>query len=333
MSNLTAPNQANMVIFLSKSEWLEKLGFTWLMDGLYIFLVAPFDLLGMLLNLISFIVLCRPVFNKIPLFSYLKVYFINSLLVNLIEFLVLFAHGYCILDFPNSPIISFFFVYLYVPFLNSSIMFGSFLDICISIERISHFTNKLNFMRKYSTLKISLIMFGLSASIGSLYFFLFQSFILEVKLNATTTFKIYYWKNSEFAQSLTGSLLTFSTYFLRDVLVLILETCLNISTVNMLKRHFRNKKSMQTEIKHDAFTKTEKNQTIMVILMCSLSTLQHVFLMLMAIYFTFSHDKTALLIGIFSNLIVSVKHFSNLFLIYLFNKKFRIEFKKLFKIQ
>ena len=169
MTNLTAPNQTNMVIFLSKSEWLEKLGFTWLMDGLYIFLVAPFDLLGMLLNLISFIVLCRPVFKKIPLFSYLKVYFINSLLVNLIEFLVLFAHGYCILDFPNSPIVSFFFVYFYVPFLNASIMFGSFLDICISIERILHFTNKLNFMCKYSTLKISLILLSLLA-----YFLNFQ---------------------------------------------------------------------------------------------------------------------------------------------------------------
>ena len=220
--------------------------------------------------------------------------------------------------------------------LNFGILYGSSLDICISIERITKFSKRFTFF-EFSPKKLSFILFLICALVCPVYGFLFQPFTVNAKLNQTTSFQIYFWKNTDFAVSLAGNVSTFTIYFIRDILILIMETGLNVYTIILLKNYLRQKKTFLSrainadEKRIKTICRTDRNSTIMVIAMCTLSTMQHIFMMTAAIYFTLDRSKIAIFIGIVANFSISIKHFSNLIVVYLFNGRFRINFKRIFK--
>ena len=83
--------------------------------------------------------------------------------------------------------------------------------------------------------------------------------------------------------------------------------------------------------KNDFLNRVNRNLTYMVVIMCLLSALEHIFFLYCTFYFLVAQDLTAYGVCYFSNFITSFKHFSNFFVFLIFNSLFLDEFKKLFK--
>lgn len=325
--------------FLTKLQWLEMFSMSWLVDYLYLFLITPFNIAGIVMNLLCFAILRHKKFQKSDeLYSYFRVNIVNSLLINILEFLLLFSHTYVLSDFANIRLVSLFFCYAYSPLSNFAILYGSFLDICISIERISQFTPKIGIIHKIRPSFVYLALFLISVLINVQFIFQFEPIAIDVKLDPVTNYRINFWRLSDYAQTQAGLIISYSTYVLRDVVVLAIEIGMNISMVVLLRKYLDFKNRLQNpsksgKFKNKVINKSDRNATIMVILMSSLSVLQHIFFLVMTIYFMFYLNQTGFLLGIVENFVLSFKHFSNFIFLFLFNKEFRLVFKIYFKIR
>ena len=354
-------NLSSKQIFQEKEKILEQYGFTYITDGLHLFLLAPTSQIGFMFNLIALSVLLKKKFNKLPVFVYLRIYTINSLCANLAISFIFLPNSYNYIEFTNCYYSIFYASYVLCPVLNFAVIFGSLLDVCISLERISHFKPKLKKVLKYSPLFMSLMAFIISIIFSSRYFFQFKPSYIEIKLNSTITIKLYRWINTEFSKTQFGNLTEHLIYCLRDLVLLVVQVILNVYSVNQLKVQLSKKKLMlktslcrriliknqsiltnmisndesysniQQIIINGAMKRPDQKATIMVIILCTFSIMEHIFLCVMAIYFNIHQNKTAYLLGALGNLSIAVKHGANLVIFYFFNKIFKREFRSTFK--
>ena len=333
--NSSETNQTT--ISFTKWDYLESLGFSWQIDCYHLLFQTPVSFIGIVLNQACFIIFSNVKFNKIPLYHYLRVLILNSVFISLLEFLIFFSHTYRFFEFSNSYITSFYTSYIYTPFYNFSILLGSFLNLLISIERISLFKNKLGVLLKLSPNINCLIMVFVSALISVQYFFVFHPYTIEVKLDSVTTYRINTWRVTEFIQSKLGVAISISINIFKDVFLLLFEAIVNISTIVYLKNYLKNRNKLQTSLdprkiakRNKRIGEPEQKATLMVIIMSVFSSIQHLLLLTTVVIFNFYSGQTALMFGFFSNAFVSFKNVMNVFLFYFFNKNFRSELKKIF---
>ena len=370
--------------YFSKEHWYALFGSTPLLNAIFLYLVTPFAILGVFANILSFYILGSEKLKTIPLYSYLRVYSINSLFICLMESIFFIPNTYGRLSISNSYGSVFYISYFHVGLQNTLVLFGSFMDICISLDRIVVFYPKVRSkLLNLSHYKISLVLFLISAAICSQYFFIFNPSCMDVKLNETETLRLFMWKNTEFSLSLAGEILNYTNYFIRDILIFLVEIVLNVVSVCILKKHLNKKvKSLTFELKSQkdlshAGTKSDKassvlikpnsltqnvdtkkvneanldpnaknkstsalklaersetNATLMVVLICILSGFEHLLFITMAIYFNYIRNETAFLIGVLGNLGITLKHFFNFIIFYMFNRVFKLEFDQLVKV-
>lgn len=197
---------------------------------------------------------------------------------------------------------------------------------------------------------------------------------MDVKLNETETLRLYMWKNTQFSLSLAGEILNYANYFIRDILIFVLEIVLNVVSLITLKKHMSKKFKtfeLQSQKEHSKVgskvtntpksvskvnetsfaisncakdvtnkkiaalkqaERSETNATFMIVIICILSGIEHLLFITMAIYFNYIRNETAFLIGALGNLGITLKHFSNFIIFYMFNRVFRVECNKLLDI-
>ena len=134
------------------------------------------------------------------------------------------------------------------------------------------------------------------------------------------------------------------------MVVLLLQTGLNIMSVVFIKKHLKAKRNLfikkrinnmlpiDEKSNTDSISKTvenitqaDQNLSIMVVILTVLSSFEHIFLISQAIIFNYLRDDTAYLFALLADFSISIKHFSNIILYFLFNKLFKIELINLFK--
>jgi hypothetical protein len=113
----------------SLNEWLDRFGFKTSLDAVYLFVVVGFGLLGLLFNYISLFILFNREFKTQRLFSYLKIYLINRLCINLYDSF-LFLATIRFINF-NSYISAFYLSFISPPVFNICFTYGVLLDIFI----------------------------------------------------------------------------------------------------------------------------------------------------------------------------------------------------------
>ena len=153
---------------------------------------------------------------------------------------------------------------------------------------------------------------------------MFYPTFIDINLNKTETFRIYYFLYTDFGQSLTGNILNFSTYAIRDLLILLLQSCLNIMSVVFLKRHLKNKSqilyhnssnkptsngdsniTLSTQIVKN-ISKADQNLSIMVIILTILSSFEHLFLISAVIIYGYVKNETTFLFTLASDFSVTI---------------------------
>ena len=345
----------------------EQFGSTWVLDSIYLFFILPLGLVGFCLNILCFYILKHKEFDKINFYSYFKVITINSALICLIQSTLFSSLTYRYFDFSNTYEANYYATMIYIPVSNVFLLYGSILDMCMSIERSSIFYAKLKILVKTKPNLICFVLFIVSILIGLPYFFINCPSYYDAPYGKNTYFRIWYWEITEFGRSIAGLFLTYANFFIRDVVFMLIELALNIFTIILFRNYFHNKAKLlgnsikisrtlpisnintsssetTNAIAQSSYSTTsniqalqlynlsiqEKNLTIMIIIICFLSIIIHIFYLIVATLLFFNDSILTSSTGAFVVFASLLKHMSNIFFLFFFNVNFRNKFKKLF---
>lgn len=361
----SANNETNEEYFLI-NIWLTQFASVWPLNSIYLFVILPLGLIGFFLNILCFYILKHNDFEKISIYGYFKVITINSALLCLFQSTVFISQTHRYFHFSNTNEANLYATLVYLPVSNVILIFGSILDICISLERCSIFYTKFKVLIKQKVNLVCLILFIVSILIGLPYFFINWPEDVDFDIGKNKFFKLWYWDITTFGRSLAGQILTYGNFFIRDVLFLSVELGLNIFSIALLRNYFINKAKLvgnsnqlshQIPLKSNIDTNStdtqnvaalsnsvctinvthtknlsaqEKNLTIMIIIMCFFSIIIHIFYLIVGVFLFFSDSLLTSSTGAFVVFTSILKHMSNIIFLFLFNVKFRKRFKKTF---
>ena len=352
-------------------QWFELFGSSWTLDSLILFLATPVSLAGVLLNSLNFYVLSNKKFESKIIFSFLRVYSLNSLLMCLV-LSTYFNITYNYFEITNTFIFRAYSSIVYIPIVTVLAFFSGFLDILISVERLLDFFPNA---RKLTSLKSCFILMLVVILITLPYFFIYYPAHLDVNLSQNETFRLYYIGLSEFGQSSIGEVVNNVLFFIKDVVAFIVEIVLNISLVVLLRKHV-NKKIKVITLTPDSnpvnnhqipaspsqmqpptsplgisegsaqFTfrsnsldpialayKRNKNITMMVVVICVFSGFAHITTIMCNSSLAIAQNSLSYGFCFGANFFLSFKGFSNFFIFFLFNNLFCTETKKLIRLQ
>ena len=100
--NSTSNSSNASYFYYDLDFWLPQFASTWALDSIYLFVITPLALIGMFLNIFTFILLTKKEFHKNKIYSFFKWIALNSALMNLVESGLFSCSTYRYFDFSNS---------------------------------------------------------------------------------------------------------------------------------------------------------------------------------------------------------------------------------------
>jgi hypothetical protein len=367
--NMTTNKIAMFVDFdLLMEQALREIGSTWFYDSFYLFGFTTLGLVSLVTNLISYFIFNGPFFARKPLYAYLKVSCLNSALVSLFSITNLLWSSRRYHAFANTELATILRCYIKHPVILVGYFYGSMLDIVFALERLAEITNLRAEFRRFRPVRVCLLLFTLCFLLNLPYIFLFtpqKRFLSEHHTNVTEYFFGY--GESNFALNTTiGVVLKRTQYFVRDVLTLVVLISVNvISLVNFKRKYYLaenngikpnnsrrgsselmvNVRSFRTDngsslslkllnvdrsLLYFSVVKLNKKLTIMVFIICFISSVEHIFMVLGIELFTrYSGHQLKFFLVFMTNLSVLVKHSLNFFIFYNYNNFFKVRFLNL----
>lgn len=316
-----------------------RIGSTWFYDGFYLYLVLPWCILNFFLNVFTFVTLrqIKVTKNTKNLYIYLKVYVICCAIMSL---------GGSTMFISFSPRYVPFGISYFARLLRCQInlfifilfhFYAYILDIFIIFERLSQFSwrSKSSLISKYSPYTICLMgfIFCTIVNMPSSFWFNIETDDDFIKRASQDSKTFSYCSESDFLTSPFGSILSILMLSIKDILTLILEIYLDIKLFVYYRKFLKNKSSLKSKgyliVKHGRerrkFSILEINLFLMTILLSFISILTHfssAFTKIILFAYQFDTSLANLIIMI-TTLVSLFKYFSNFFILYIFNKKFK----------
>ena len=233
--------------------------------------------------------------------------------------------------------------------------FDAILEIAILFERIkimnvfvkNHFT-----ITPRKMILITLFTCLLFNSIYGMVYFPYYGgdFFYYNKNGIERVNSFWYVSTSDLADSPIGKNVLIVFYFIRDFLTLIITITLNIVSMCEMSHYFKirsikfgqsleiipsitihtiNNSTYTTAIQNKKQISTEKDHIKLVLIMCLISILSRSVMMTCDVYYLFSADYIATLLGAISDLVLVVGPSSSFFVFYYFNRDFKVTFFKM----
>ena len=314
----------------------------------------PIAVIGVFLNILSFVIFLKQEFN-LKLYTYYR----YMTFAGIVYCLSVTPYPFSIvkrLGFVNNFAYQAWQCYFYIPVSNFCYYYVSFVEIAVLVDRLSLFLPKLkSIYEKLNANHICIAVFFIDLIINFPYFFVFQPIIIPLYYhdeNKTQVelYEAYFVGPSDFALSITGQVVTYVIYALRDFACILIIVILNFLNLFFIKRHLRNKSKMikgsnLKNIKEDSRSANEptvqsssvinrvKDQKmnrklgVMVVFMCTISTVSHCFFMSSIIYFYFYNNPSVNLYIQLAEFFNTFKIFLSFFIFYNFNKNFKAQLK------
>ena len=317
--------------------WFEAFGYPHNIEILTIYIVTPIGLISFALNLLTFMVLLKQCFLGSVFFSYMKLYIFNGAILSLICSTLFITTAQRAFSFTNTYEALAYTVYFFTSVQPMLILFSSFLEICVVIERSMYFLPKR--LRKSYNIdfnKLTLFLFLFCIILHAPTFFLFIPAFVDVQLDENTPFRIWYIGIADFSNTITGKVLTYLQYVIRDVLPLITKLILNSLLVYLVKSYVNKLKKeniTQSNIKSESFiSKRDRNQTYISLFMSIFSILEHIFYIASYILYFLNKFSDSNIFFCTATFFISVKQMLNIFVFYKFNSLFKAELKKILNL-
>jgi hypothetical protein len=112
---------------------------------------------------------------------------------------------------------------------------------CVLLDRIAIFKSQVRNMIKLTPYNICLISFVIVVVIDCPSFFVLTVTYETFKLNSTTSYQVWYFKNSDFANTQLGIVLTYVVYAIREGFVTLAQIVLNMASMYCFKQHMLKK--------------------------------------------------------------------------------------------
>jgi hypothetical protein len=238
---------------------------------------------------------------------------------------------------------------VYIPTVTVLAFFCGLLDILISIERLLDFYPHI---KKPTSLKPCFISMLMVVVFSLPYFFIYYPAHLDVYLSENETFRLYYIGLSEFGQSPIGKLVNNGLFFVKDVLVFIVEIVLSVILVVLLRKHSKKKEVMKRNVslrlyslspdQSDSSTqciskstgcKKNNSITVMVVVICFFSGIAHVTTIMCNSSLAIAQNSLSYGLCFAANFALSLKSLSNFFIFLFFNSLFFSEIKNIVGIK
>jgi hypothetical protein len=224
---------------------LTKYGKTLFMNYLWLYPFVISGSVGFVFNIVSFVIFQGREFNT-PLYAYLRVYSINSAQVCFFSVFIFLANTIHFFEWTNQYWTNAYYLYVYIPFVNFGYFFGTFLDIVITLDRISNFNRYVRALMKLSAHKSCMLGFILCLVIDFPYFFVFvpnsATFdVINKDGQIIRDYVLWFADLSTFAKSKAGTIILFMIYAFRDLFLMLLEIAVNIVSIWYLKAYLNKK--------------------------------------------------------------------------------------------
>nr|QVK45825.1 G protein-coupled receptor [Proales similis] len=364
--NSSLPNQT--VSRLSLDEMLVLYGSSWFSDIMWVFIYMPASAIGCVLNLINFLVFSRKEFS-IKLYTYFKLMTLCCCIFCFISIWYPLAMTKRFFLGKDTHLGAIYICHVYIPICNLLFYFITVLDILILIDRLATFIPKLKSVyNKQSANRLCLIAFLICLALDFPYFFVFvpkpwyYRYLDEQSNVVTLTFYII--GASDFAVSLTGTIITYLIYVFRDILTIVIIVILNIISIYYLRRHLSKRAQMlkkntpgvdkenesmsasteagssgnaqqktKTKSSKSKEGKVDRKASIMVAITCTMTIITNSMLFSSIIYFYFAWDVVASAYGQMAEFSTLLKYILYIAIFYNFNSNYKTEFKKMFGLE
>jgi hypothetical protein len=230
----------NTTEYHSLDYWLDHYGSMWHQEITFLILL-PIGLIGFILNLMALCVYQRREFETMPIYDYLRFYTANSAVICLLISTRFINRSRRFFNFANTSFAMNYFAHFYIPVLNFAYFYGSCLDILLTLDRIALFSNEFQFFKVFKKpKKICIILMVISFLFTIDFWFLSSVSKVELKLNATQVFVMYHLASSR----LNHDLAIHFTNLIVNIIPIIIEVPLNISTILLLRAYMRRRKNI-----------------------------------------------------------------------------------------
>ena len=318
--------------FNQKELIYEKVGSSWLLDSIYLFVISPISLIGFILNICCFFVLLPKLkIKQTKLYKYLRIYSLNSSLICFLHVFLFISFSPRYFDiafeyvarFYRCKVLGYFCVCLY--------LFGNMLDILIALDRISIYLNgkldKFNQMKPY-TKCFCLFIICMLTNLPILL-----SITVYINDDLTDLNKSIYLNciQTDFMRTKFGMILNLALIFTRDILTLIFElSCFGLlfyyykyATIQFKKYYVSQARSVSMNLsKLKKKNYRGRKLLLMSIYFSIISIVLHtIFLITTFIALFLQVEDSIRFAFIILTLVVSIilKHFLNVFILYKFN--------------
>ena len=340
-------NDSSHSFNMTREEQMSILGSSLAIDSLFMYSNTIVSVLGVFFNILSFLVLQSREFNM-PIYEYLRVYTLNSAIVCTAASTFIFsARSSRIHDWKSSYWATTYFAFVCIPLMSTGYFYATFLDIFLSIDRISNFNQKIKgCFSRYGAYKTSAFGLLICVLINSPCYYMFEPLNMTVAFNSPNLSSIYLlsWRN--WTTSYTGAICMFFFYMVRDLGFMIIEMIISVMSFYYLKKCFANKSALILQnlnasaarrtsvifgLHFSALSSLEHKLTFMILSMCAISALEQISVLVLSVYpFFAAHSVSSFyfFLRFLAHFSIVVKHASNFFLFFAFNQKFRkVSFK------
>ena len=333
--------------------WFAQFGFPNILDILIFYTITPLSLISFGLNILAYRILVKAPFLNSEFYAYMKYYVLYGAVLSSLLTTSFICTTHNIFEFTNSNGAIIYGLYVYWFFQAILLIFGSGLEILLLIERSLYFL-PASFKSVKNIIKTKkYLMFFLIAScfISTIFSFAAQPEYLDVQLDENTTHRIWYYGVANFSLTLTGNVLIYFAYIIRDILPLFLKIGLNVFIVFSIKNYMRKLEmeklafaqkitfSLQNnEINLNAnnkahynfISRAERNQTYSAVIMSFFSLLEHSFYVAENVLYFFHYFEVYIFFLYAGVMSIVLKLIGNIFILYIFNSLFRNEVKRYF---
>jgi hypothetical protein len=224
----------------SLDQLFNAFGLTLFQEIVY-FCLIPISIIGIMLNILALCILDSHKFT-LPFYTYLRAYTVCSIFIclfNSSHFSVGLRRTF---EFTNSRLSMIYICYFYIPIITILNVYGTALDVILSIERIVLLSTKMNWYKYMNARRMCILLAVVFSVLTTPYWFFFEPNEVTVYLNGTTLFVLHFYKTRKLDE-----LIKFYFYIFRffaDVIPIFVETTANIFSVYLIKKYIKKRKRM-----------------------------------------------------------------------------------------
>ena len=275
--------------FYRLEEWFSIFGYTHIADIITAYIITPVWLLTIILSMFSLFILLKPSFFASNFFKYMRLYVTICLILSLLSLTTILATTRTLFSITNPYKATFYCIYAFSTAQNILFLFSSCIEICLVVDRISNLLpTSFKRIKLIGFKKFFFILFIICILIHIPGIFLFEPAFADIQLDQNTLFRIWFIAPTTYSNSLSGQILNFLGYILRDVLPMIFKLIINSLSVYLVRKYVRNKHKISSAGTTRAnMINFDRNQTYISLVMSKFSLLEHILYIAAIVLFFF----------------------------------------------